>query len=182
MKIIGLCGRAGAGKSTVVAILKESFRDLQAVSTGDATRRLLNNRNLEINHQNLQAITEEILADRGPDFISFIFEFIDTKSSIVLIDSFRRIQDIECVTKTFGPPVVICVDAPEELRFKRLIARSRAADALDEASFKDLKALEESWGVDEVCRMASRVIFNTQFLPEFRRQVITTFQEVISSR
>ena len=182
MKIVGLCGRAGAGKSSVVAIVKQRFPNVQAISTGDATRRLLRSQGIGISHHNLQAITKQILADRGDDFISFIFDLVDPQYEITLFDSFRRVQDVACVTKTFGAPVIVGVSAPEELRFKRLQARSRPSDPPNQVAFNELTMLENSWGVEDVCRLAEAHIVNTGSYTELCEQAMIILKEIFQSQ
>lgn len=177
MKIVGLCGRAGAGKGSIVAIVKEFFPRVQIISTGDATRQLLKSQDVEINHYNLQNITRGILAERGADYISFVFKLIDSDYPTTLIDSFRRVEDVACVKKTFGDPLVISVSAPEKIRFDRLVARSRPSDALDDSAFKDLTALENSWGVEILCRLAEIQIENTGTHAELREQTLAVLRQ-----
>ena len=181
MHVIGLCGRAGAGKSTIVSIVKECFPEMPVVSTGDAARQILVDRGIEVSHRNLQEITREILAARGKDFISFVFDHIDRNSSVTLVDALRRVEDVDCINRTYGPPTVMSVFAPEDIRFARLIARARPSDALDRASFKELCSLENEWGIDKLSRLAQIEVINVGTYLELRQQVESKIVNILAS-
>ena len=178
MRIIGLCGRAGAGKSSVASFVKQQLTNVQVVSTGDVIRGILKSKGMEPTHYNLQNITKQILAEKGDDYISFIFDKIGTCFDITVVDSFRRIQDAECFRKSYGPPILVAVEAPTDERFQRLVTRKRASDAVDEESFRDLSSLEDSWGVQELCRQAHFQILNDGDQTNLNRQILDVFSKL----
>lgn len=180
MRIIGLCGRAGAGKTTVGGIVESHFPNVRVISTGDMIRQLLRERGLDETHENLQAVNQEIVETRGDDYISFIFDFLDDRHPFALIDSFRRLADVVCIAKRFENPMVVHVAATEEMRLARLLKRSRTADPYDVKSFQDLKKREDLWGVDDLCRQATVEVANVDSIADLRREVLVKFSAALS--
>ena len=144
-------------------------------------RQLLARRGLSANYDNLQAINEEIVQTYGDDYISFMFEFIKAQGAYALIDAFRRIADINCISREYGTPTLVEIKAPAGIRYERMIARARLSDPIDKAAFADLAKREDSWGVDALCELADITIINTGLLPETRMRVIEAFATIIST-
>ena len=73
---------------------------------------------------------------------------------------------------------VIAIEAPDELRRKRAIARGRTDDS------KNLKDLEERdkreicWGLQKVIADADIVIPNNGSIEQFRKKVLTVFDKL----
>jgi dephospho-CoA kinase len=101
------------------------------------------------------------------------------KSPHLVIDGVRNMEEIEYFKKELGLDfLVVAIDAPDELRRKRAIARGRTDDS------KDLKDLEERdkreirWGLQKVIANTDIVISNNGSLEQFRKQVLILFHKL----
>jgi dephospho-CoA kinase len=88
-------------------------------------------------------------------------------------------EEIDYFKQTLGPDfLVVAIDAPDEVRRKRAVARGRTDDS------KDLKDLEERdkreirWGLQKVIADADIVIPNSGSLDEFKKRVATVLQRL----
>ena len=95
------------------------------------------------------------------------------KSSYLVIDGVRNMEEIEYFKKELGIDFfVIAIEAPDELRRKRAIARGRTDDS------KNLKDLEERdkreicWGLQKVIADADIVIPNNGSIEQFRKKML----------
>jgi dephospho-CoA kinase len=101
------------------------------------------------------------------------------KSLHLVIDGVRNMEEIEYFKKNLGLDFfVVAIDAPDELRRKRAIARGRTDDS------KDLKDLEERdkreihWGLQKVIADADIIIPNNGSLDQFQKQVLTVLNNL----
>ena len=101
------------------------------------------------------------------------------KSPHLIIDGVRNMEEIEYFKKKLGLDfLVVAIDASDELRRKRAIARGRTDDS------KDLKDLEERdkreirWGLQKVIADADIVILNNGSLDQFKKKVLTVFNKL----
>ena len=88
-------------------------------------------------------------------------------------------EEIEYFKKELGLDfLVVAIDAPDELRRKRAIARGRTDDS------KDLKDLEERdkreirWGLQKVIADADIIIPNNGSLDQFKKQVLSVLNDL----
>jgi dephospho-CoA kinase len=98
---------------------------------------------------------------------------------LIVIDGVRNREEIEYFKKEIGQNfLVVAIDAPDELRRKRAIARGRTDDS------KNLKDLEErdkreiSWGLQKVIADADIIIPNNGTLEYLKKQVLALFDNL----
>ncbi len=146
--IIGLTGTKASGKGIVAEILKE--KGFEYSSTSDRVREEAIKRGLmNYTTKDLQDIGNDLREKYGVGILAQLtLKKLKDKENIV-IDSIRNPGEIEELKKKNAK--IIAVDAPQEIRFKRIIERKRDSDPKDWESFlqmenRDLGVGESSLG------------------------------------
>ena len=120
--IIGLTGRNGAGKGVIAEFLKQ--RGFIYTSLSDVLRDQLKAQNKEITRENLIRIGNELRSQLGPSALADkILERLDRDKNYV-VDSIRNPSEVMTL-RSRNDFTLILVEAPLEIRFKRIRARSR---------------------------------------------------------
>ena len=181
MKIIAFVGLPLSGKSTASKVAEEI--GIPVVVMGDIVRMEAEKRGLKANDKNLSVIASELRKKEGMDAIAkrcipIIREKIREKG-VVVVDGIRGIDEVKRFKKEFGEDfVLINIEAPLNLRFKRALERKREDDA---ETIEDLKKRDErelSWNMGEAMRIADITVENTGDLEEFKskiREILTHF-------
>lgn len=136
--IIGITGTLGAGKGTVVEILKE--RGFSHYSVRDFLVEEIKRRGLEVSQGNMASVANDLRARNGP---SYIVEQLYWKAAgekgDVIIESVRCPGEVEALKgkKDF---VLWAVDADPEIRYTRIVERK--SSAVDEKKFTFQKFME----------------------------------------
>jgi dephospho-CoA kinase len=101
------------------------------------------------------------------------------KSKHLVIDGVRNREELELFKKELGLDfLVVAIDASDEIRRKRALARGRTDDS------KNLKDLEErdkreiSWGLQKVIADADIIIPNNGTLEYLKKQVLALFDNL----
>ncbi|MCY4731386.1 AAA family ATPase [Natronomonas gomsonensis] len=173
MRVIGTVGLAGSGKGEFAAVA-ESL-DIPVVTMGDVIRAECRNRGLdpaEHHGEIAQALREEngpaAIAEESLPHIEEALAEADT----VLVDGIRSGVEVDAFEERFGEAfVLVSVEAPFELREKRIGERGR--DKVD-GDGENLAARDErelGFGLDEAMARADITVENTGTLEEFRSQV-----------
>ena len=98
----------------------------------------------------------------------------------VLIDGSRSLAEIEHFKSVLGNDLnVIGIDAPTEMRFKRLMARGREDDPSAMEDFQARDERELSWGLGQALENADITISNDGTLEVFREACQTIIIEHI---
>jgi dephospho-CoA kinase len=163
-----------SGKSEAVQLAKD--KGIPVVRMGDLVWEETKRQGKPLDDKNVGSVATSMRKKHGMDVwarrtvekIHFL-----KKAPHLVIDGVRNMEEIEYFKKELGSDFfVVAVDAPDELRRKRAIARGRTDDS------KDLKDLEErdkreiSWGLQKVIADADIVIPNNGSLDKFRKQVL----------
>ncbi len=175
MKIIAFTGMPASGKSEAVQLAKD--KGIPVIRMGDLVWEETKRQGKPLDDKNVGSVATSMRKKHGMDvWAKRTVEKIHSlkKASHLVIDGVRNMEEIEYFKKELGLDFfVVAIDAPDELRRKRAIARGRTDDS------KDLKDLEErdkreiSWGLQKVIADADIVIPNNGSLEEFRKQVLT---------
>ena len=173
--IIGLTGKNAAGKGEVANYLKS--KGFVYYSLSDVIREEATKRGLGHSRDSLIKLGNELRAKFGP---SFLANEIGNKikkqiGKNFVVDSIRNPYEVKELAKIKGF-VFIGIDAPIELRFKRLFERNRLGDA---KTIEELKKQEQrenlksdtNQQLDATFGMAKKVILNDGSLEDLHKKI-----------
>ena len=128
--IIGIAGRIAAGKETLTKVLRDKgfnyFETRKVIIEG------LNEKGLELSRTNMQDLADKWRGEYGEGaLMRKILEKIDTNENWI-IDSLRNAGEARHMREKLGGNfILIAVDAPQKIRFERIVKRSKQSDMLD---------------------------------------------------
>lgn len=176
--IIGLTGTKASGKGIIAGMLKEKgfvYCSLSDLVREEAVRRGLNSYNVS----DLQGIGNELREKYGNGILAKrILEKIEEGKNYV-IDGIRNPGEInelrKCKEHEF---ILIAVDAPQEIRFKRILERGRESDSKDLKGFLEMDRRDrgidkENNGqqVDKCIEMADIKIYNGSSIEVLKNKI-----------
>jgi dephospho-CoA kinase len=139
---IGLIGTNGAGKSTACAYFKE--KGFEVFSLSNIIRQECDRLGLEKTRENLITTGNRLKKEGGQAILAQkAIEFAEKNNiSKIVFDSIRN--DEECRTLKKNSTLLIGIDAPIEIRYKRVKLRNDSTDHVDFETFRYLEGLEMS--------------------------------------
>ena len=184
--IIGLTGRNAAGKGETTNYLKAKgfvYHSLSDVIREEATKR-----NLEHSRDNLIKLGNDLRKKFGPNYLAKQInskikqKLIKNKNLSFVIDSIRSPYEAKELMKN-KEFALVGIDAPIELRFRRLLERNRVGDAKTLEEFKQQEQRENlksdtNQQLDATFGMADRVILNDGSLEELHRKIDKLLREL----
>ncbi|NIU66681.1 MAG: flagellar hook-basal body complex protein FliE [Actinobacteria bacterium] len=174
MRVIGVVGLPGSGKSEAANVAREA--GVPVVTMGDVIRAACRERGLDpaTHHGEVaKALREEdgpaAIADRSLPHIREALEDHDT----VLVDGIRSDVEVETFADAFGDAfTLVSVEAPFATRAERITERGRDAD--ESAGGEGLAERDErelGFGMGEAMERADVTIENDGTLEAFRAEV-----------
>lgn len=135
--IIGITGLNGAGKTTVVEYLeKKSFL---AHSLSDVLRDILRKEGKPLTRENLIEKGNQLREKQGDGILGeVILQKLQDNGVHYVIDSIRHPDEVEALRRR-EDFILVCVDAPTEVRFERMLERKRE----NETNYVDILAFEK---------------------------------------
>lgn len=128
--IIGFTGRIAAGKETVKSFLVQ--KGFRYVETSQVLKDELSRRGMEITRENMQDLGDELRARDGLGaLMKLVLERIDyenNKNKHFILDSLRNAGEADYLRKQANSFILIAVDAPQRLRFERILSRGKPHD------------------------------------------------------
>lgn len=180
MKVIAFTGMPASGKSEAVQIAKD--KGIPVIRMGDLVWEETRRQGRPLDDKNVGSVATRMRNDYGMDiWAKRTVEKIRSlkKASVLVIDGVRNIEELECFKKELGLDfVVVAIDASDEQRRKRAIARGRTDDSTDLRDLEERDKREISWGLQKVIADADIVIPNQGSLEEFRKQIIKLFRSL----
>jgi len=174
-RLIGLTGTNGAGKGEAAAYFKA--RGYAYFSLSDVIRDELRERGEPASRDNLIRTGNELRERFGPDVLArrTVDKAGGGGGGRAVIDSIRNVREVEYLRRQEGF-VLLAIDAPIALRFKRVAVRGRDESAADLEAFKKKEDEERGGGTTaqqlEACMAAAdRLIVNDGTIPEFHRKL-----------
>ena len=188
--IIGVTGPIASGTDKVGEILgKHGFKWL---SYSDVIREVARTRNHPTDRKGLQDLGDSLRKEYGNGFLSiFLIEQMERlEGKDFVVGNIRNPGEVEVLREKFGDDfVLLMVDAPQELRFKRLLKRGREGDPLTWEEFvrverRDFGEREREHGQKhgEVFEMADHVVGNGGSEKEFRKSVEALMERIKMTR
>lgn len=174
MKIIAFIGFPLSGKSTATKVAKEL--DIPVVVMGDVVRSEAAKRGLKLTDENLGKVANELRQKEGMDAIAKrcipVIRQTAKDKGVVIVDGIRGIAEVERFKKEFGEDfILIYIDAPLELRYKRALERQRSDDIKSIEELKERDERELSWGMGEAIKIANFAIENTDDIKSFKEKI-----------
>jgi len=180
MKIIAFTGMPAAGKSEAVQIAKD--KGIPVIRMGDLVWEETKRQGKPLTDKDVGSVATTMRKKYGMDiWAKRTIEKIHTlkKSQHLVIDGVRNMEELDLFKKELGLDfLVVAIDASDETRRKRTLARGRTDDS------KNLKDLEErdkreiSWGLQKVIADADIIIQNNGTLEQMKKRVLALFENL----
>ncbi len=171
MRVIGIVGLPGSGKSEAAAVAREL--GIPVVTMGDVIRAACRDRGLdpaEHHGEVAQALRQEggpaAIAEASLPHIRSALSDADT----VVVDGIRSDAEVDRFEEAFGDAfTLVRIEAPFEVRAARLETRGRDNTAVESLQERDDREL--GFGMGEAMENAHVVIENTGTLEEFHAKI-----------
>ena len=177
--IIGLTGKNASGKGEAANYLKT--KGFVYYSLSDVIREEATKRNLNHSRDNLINLGNELRKKYGAGYLAEQInkkikqQLRNYKNQNFVIDSIRNPSEAKELMKNNGF-ILIGVDAPIELRFRRLLERNRLGDAKTLEKFKQQEQRENlksdtNQQLDATFGMAQRIVLNDETLETLHKKI-----------
>ncbi|MBI4009655.1 MAG: AAA family ATPase [Candidatus Aenigmarchaeota archaeon] len=178
MKVIGLTGTIGSGKEVVKDFIKKKY-NCYYVTLSDILKSEIEKRKGTLSRTTLQDIGNEMRKKYGNHILAMLaVEYLGRDKEAIIIDGIRHAAEIEYLKKKFGGDFkLIAVDAPQEVRFQRIVDRGRddpkAWGEFVKTDERDQGIGEEEHGlhVKDCVERADFLIVNDSTLEELEKKV-----------
>jgi len=150
--IIGITGRIAAGKETLTDFLRKKgfiYLESSKVLTEE-----LENRGLEITRANMQNLGDEIREKYGAGGLMKMLLKKTEPGKNYIFDSLRNPGEAEFLRNNVKDFVLIAVDAPQKIRFERILRRNKPSDP---KTWEEFLKIDNRDFFDETNLMGQRV-------------------------
>jgi dephospho-CoA kinase len=184
--IIGVTGTIGSGKGEFARILKEEHGFMH-FSMGDLVRGEADKQGLEKTRDNLMALGRKMAAVNKDFWVETMMLKIEAHlPKNIIVEGFRGPYVLEKIRGKFGKSfILVGVDAPQEMRWKRLESRARPGDPSTYGEFlevdgtdRGINGKESFFKTDECMKMADKHIQNDGSLEEFKNNILGILKEI----
>lgn len=173
MKILAFTGMPFSGKTEAVKLAKN--RGIPIIRMGDMIWREVENQGLELSDKNVGLVASKMREKFGKNiWAKKTLEEIRSMGEIefIVIDGIRNIEEIDLFKNSLGKDfILIAIQAPEEIRYKRALTRNRRDDSKDLTMIKDRDKRELNWGLGEVIASADIVVSNENSIDSFKKNI-----------
>lgn len=174
--IIGMTGSVSAGKETLVGFLRKKC--FEYFITSDLLKEELEKRGVGITRKSMQDLGDELREKHGAEVLmKMLLEKININENSIL-DSMRNPKEVEFLRNNLDNFILIAVDAPREIRFKRLLSRGKFSDPKNWEDFLKMDARDRSdpdnplgQQVGKCIAMADHVLINEGTIEEMEKKV-----------
>ena len=173
--ILGLTGKNASGKGEVANYLKA--KGFAYFSLSDELREEAREKDIEATRENMIKLGNQLRDEFGAEYLASKInnKIKKNEKDNFVVDSIRNLGEIEELRKNKNF-ILVGVDAPVELRFKRVMERGRAGDAKSLEEFKELEERENlknktGQQLDECLKDVDKLIINDGSLEELHDKV-----------
>ncbi|HYD34776.1 MAG TPA: NUDIX domain-containing protein [Vitreimonas sp.] len=180
-KIIGLVGKNGAGKDTVVNYLRDRY-GYQTLNISDLVRALATKENLALTRENLHAVSARYLSQHGGSYFSdqAVITMVQAGWQRVAVSGIRTVSNVATFREYFGREfyLINVVVSDDKIRFQRLLKRRERKDPQTWAEFiKQETAEEKLFQISQTEQAAQLTLFNDGSL----KQLFSQLDEVMEN-
>jgi dephospho-CoA kinase len=182
---VGLAGSLASGKDTVAEWLVKN-KNFHHISTSDIVREVALKRYNSIERPVLYKTANQLRKQNGHGALTTEaiekFEPIKNQYQGLVVSGFRALAEAQVIKEHGG--LVIYVDAPAELRYKRMQSRERDKESrLDIDEFKRREATENgqvdpAFNISDIKKIADHIIINDDSLEEFESKISALFKNL----
>jgi dephospho-CoA kinase len=138
--IIGITGTNGAGKTTVVDILKD--QDFTHYSVREFIVEEIKRRNLPVNRPSMQSVANDLRVRFGGSYIvDALYNKAQEAGGNAVIESIRALPEVESLRR-HQDFFLLSVDALEQLRYERITGRNNETDRIGFETWQKEQAAE----------------------------------------
>lgn len=171
--IIGLTGANASGKGEAARYLVS--KGFQYCSLSDILREEAKARGIELSRENLIKLGNDLRKEKGPSILAELTIKKLAGNQNYVVDSIRNPFEVKALMRTKGF-ILIGIDAPTEIRFKRLIKRNRPGDpqTLEEFIEKEKKENTNTLTnqqLENCLKLADKIIINDSTIEEFYKKI-----------
>jgi dephospho-CoA kinase len=179
---IGITGTLGAGKGTIVDILKEFA--FEHYSARNFIVEEIKKRGLKINRDSMTLVSNDLRENFGSAYITdqlYLQSVQKSKNSV--IESIRAIGEIDSLRKN-SDFLLWAIDADVKLRYERIISRKSATDMISFEKFLSDEEREMSstdpnhQNLFECIKRADHVFLNNGNIDELRGKIVKELEKL----
>ncbi len=183
--IIGLTGTLSAGKGVVSEFLKK--QGFIYLSLSDELREIAKEKKIELTRGNLQDLGNQLREERGVGVLAkLIREKVENQEyTKAIIDGIRNPAEVIELRK-IKDFFLVSIDAPTEIRFKRIVERDRESDPKNWEDFLKVDARdqgeedEKGQQVRRCMEQTDFILINSGTLEEIQKKVEKLYEEILS--
>lgn len=181
--IIGMTGRIAAGKETLTKFLRE--KNFEYFETSKILKEELEKRGLEVSRENMQNLGDELREKQGQGVLMKIFLDKIEKNENYIVDSLRNAGEIDFLRNNISDFILIGVDAPQKMRFERILKRGKTSDPkiweefikVDNRDFFDPEN-PKGQQVGKCLELTDYKIINDSSLENFKNKINEIWEEI----
>ncbi len=181
MKIIGITGTLASGKTSIRDFFLSHFSSY-FISLSDIIKEELIKEGKELKRENFVEKGNELRKKYGAHILVEVAILTLPESSdkqAVVIDGIRNPEEVKYLREKFGREfVLIAVDAPREIRFKRLLERKKESDPRTFEKFIEMDEIdagknqpEYGQRVHDCLRLADYLIINDSSMEDLNKKL-----------
>lgn len=181
MRVVGITGMPGSGKSEAVAVARE--RGHPVVRMGDLVWEEVERQGLPREAGVVGRVAHAMREQHGADVwalrtVARVREASDG-AAIVLIDGIRSNHEVEVFRRELGHDfLLVAIHTDPDERHARLTRRARDDDPADHGAHADRDQRELGWGIARTIALADEMVVNDDTLDTFRRRVARLLDQV----
>ncbi|RBQ22537.1 Cytidylate kinase [Candidatus Methanobinarius endosymbioticus] len=182
MKVIGISGLPGSGKSLVTEMAKK--RSISVIHIGDIVREEAKKRNAEVSETSVNLREEQgdhVLAKMSIEKINKqLTNSNDPNNTVFLIEGIRSKYEVDLFRETFKEFILLSIFSSPSARFDRIKNRKRTDDSSNYEKFLKRDERELGFGIGSAIATSDYIIINDSTLENYESQINEFFDKIIN--
>ncbi|MBN2014769.1 MAG: AAA family ATPase [Candidatus Altiarchaeota archaeon] len=178
--VVGLSGKMGSGKTVVSRYLHKKY-GAEQMRFSQILMDILERLHIPSEREALQKLGHALRSLVGEDVIvnAFRADLEAEKSRIIVVDGVRYPNEVDML-RSFGNNVLLYIDAPAEVRYRRCVERNEKGEGrVSFEKFLEAENRETERYLNEIAELSDYVVDNTGSVEELQQKVDKIFREKI---